>query len=261
MKAALRRIVSEIADLIYPPRCEVCGRDSERALCSQCEAEVEWIQAPYCARCHVPLPEGQEGRALCSDCTASRSALRAVRAVGLHTGVLRDAVLRLKFGGRLRLAAALAELMWRRVKEEAEVGRGFDAAAIECLVPAELHPARRRWRGFDQSVLLAERLAALWGVPVVRCLRRVRNTPPQVELSAEERRRNIRGAFAVRCPEQIAGRTVAVVDDVMTTGATLEAAAAALRAAGAAAVYGIVVTRSAPPWHPAAGDDAAARGA
>ena len=132
---------------------------------------------------------------------------------------------------------------------------------VQALVPAVLHPRRRRWRGFDQAIMITRELAALWGVPVVAAVRRTKFTQPQIDLEPEQRRRNLAGAFRPDPRVDLSGQVVAVVDDVWTTGATLEACARAVKRAGAQRVYGLTVTRAVPSWHPAAIERIAMTGA
>ncbi|MBC7286719.1 MAG: ComF family protein [Armatimonadetes bacterium] len=257
----IARLWSEIVDLLYPPRCAICGTDSRLAFCQECLSNIYPIEEPFCRRCNVPFPESVPGPALCSECKRSRTRLIAVRSAGLHAGTLRTAVLKFKFHGERRLAHSLAELMYQTVLAEADRQDGMPVDRIQALVPAVLHPRRRRWRGFDQSVALARALSGLWGIPVLLALRRQRETVPQVGLEPAQRRRNLEGAFVLNPGMRVEGLTVAVIDDVFTTGATLEACASALARAGAVAVYGFTVTRTPPPWHEAAADKSAAAGA
>jgi predicted amidophosphoribosyltransferase len=127
-------------------------------------------------------------------------------------------------------------------------------ADIQVLVPVVLHPWRRRWRGFDQAVLITRALAQLWGVPMILAVRRVRFTRPQIDLEPDQRRRNLARAFTAAPNVRLDNKTVAIVDDVWTTGATMDACARAVRTAGAGRVYGLTVTRSVPSWHPAAAE-------
>ena len=154
------------------------------------------------------------------------------RAIGSYEGALRAIVHALKYEGRRSLARPLADLMRER---GAEVLAGSD-----CLVPVPLHPTRRRARGFNQALDLARHL----GRPVRKALRRVRATPTQTGLPAAQRHRNVRDAFAMapRTPS-LSGATVVLVDDVSTTGATLEACARVLKAAGAREVRALVAAR------------------
>jgi ComF family protein len=154
------------------------------------------------------------------------------RAIGSYEGALRSIVHALKYEGRRSLARPLADLMRER---GAEVLAGSD-----CLVPVPLHPTRRRARGFNQALDLARHL----GRPVRKALRRVRATPTQTGLPAAQRHRNVRDAFAMAPrTSSLSGATVVLVDDVSTTGATLEACARVLKAAGAREVRALMAAR------------------
>jgi len=116
--------------------------------------------------------------------------------------------------------------------------------AVDCLVPVPLHPSREAERGFNQSMLLASRVSRRWGIPIVsRALRRQRPTPPQTDLDADERRRNVKGAFAVSRPGAVNGQHVLLIDDVFTTGATVSECARLLLDAGARTVGVLTVSR------------------
>lgn len=159
-----------------------------------------------------------------------------MRAAFRFEGVARQAIHDLKYRGIRNRAELLGDALAEAIER-----RPLD---LDLLAPVPLAPGRRRQRGFNQSELIAQVVGERIGTPVDgSCLRRVRETPAQVRLAADERRRNMHGAFT--CPEGslIAGLRIAVVDDVMTTGATLEACAEVLRSAGAARVYGLVAAR------------------
>ena len=186
----------------------------------------------------------------CGACREDDPSFDRARSFGLYAGKLRQVVLRLKFAGEERLGERLGELLappWNLLGAPGE----FDSPLI---VPVPLHPSRRRERGFNQSDLLAAGLVRALvrqsgGVaPQVAkaCLRRKRATPPQTGLSVAVRRKNPRGAFEVVKPDSVQGRTIVLVDDVMTTGATLSACARALKRAGAAQVMGLTLARATP---------------
>jgi ComF family protein len=164
--------------------------------------------------------------------------LVAVRAACAYAGPVRQAIHRLKYQRERHLAEPLAILV-----EDCLAARPL---AVDAVVPVPLDPGRQRARGYNQAALLATPLAQHLGRPlVVDALRRVRSTRPQVGLSARARRANVRGAFAAAAGA-VAGARLLVVDDVMTTGATLQACAEALHGAGADAVWGAVVARDLP---------------
>lgn len=182
---------------------------------------------PRCAGCDAP------GSWLCVDCRdgCEPATVRGVglplRVAGAYAGPLRTAVQRYKYRDEPGLAAELGDLVGLQVARD--LARGV---RIDALVPVPLHPRRVRERGYDQNALLAARLAYRTGLPVRRSLHRIRHARPQVELDRSERARNVEGAF-VGVASSLAGATVAVVDDVVTTGATLRAVARAARSCGA----------------------------
>lgn len=224
------RILEEALDLLFPPRCAGCGRPGA-LWCAACAAAVIPIMPPVCPGCGIPWPEGDR----CPACRTDPLRLAGIRSACLYQGPLRRAVHRLKFHGRYAVAQALAPLMadgWARFALEADL-----------LIPVPAHRGRERQRGYNQAALLAEALAEHLSLPVrPEALRRVRATPSQVGMDHLARRANVQGAFQAD-PRWIAGRRVAVIDDVCTSGATLEACAAALHQAGAVAVWGFTLAR------------------
>jgi ComF family protein len=175
---------------------------------------------------------------LCGTCRRRRPAFAYARAGARYGEVMREALHAFKFGGRRALAAPLAELL------TAPGPAWLPEGAPDLIVPVPLHPRRERERGFNQALLLARRIGRAWGRPVrADVLRRTAATPPQTELGLEARRANVRGAFALRRPEVVAGRHVLVIDDVFTTGATVGECARSLRKAGAARVGVLTVAR------------------
>jgi ComF family protein len=204
-------------------------------LCGACWEGLERIVPPWCRCCGAPL--GIEG--LCGACRIRRPRFAYARAALRYGDLVREAIHAFKFGGRRGLANPLGGLL---------AGLGLSAlpgAVPDVLVPVPLHPRRARERGYNQALLLAQRLERAWGVPVVAdALLRAMPTLPQADLDAVARRRNVRDAFAVRRPELIARRHVVLVDDVLTTGATAGECARTLYRAGAAAVGVLTVARS-----------------
>ena len=182
-----------------------------------------------CAGCDEPVDEPV---AFCGACSASAQRATLPGAVFEYGGPVADAIQRFKYGGRSELAAALGSLM------AADAIRW--GGQVDAVVSVPLHWRRRRTRGYDQAALLAKPVAKALAVPpLLRALRRVRNTPSQVDLPFRERQRNMRRAFA---PSRVRGvRRVLLIDDVRTTGATIRAASEALKAGGAVEVHSLVL--------------------
>jgi ComF family protein len=239
-------------DLLFPALCPVCevplAAGRRDPLCGACWSGIVRYRGTGCPRCGLPLsggrPEpglevvadvsGEAGPLPCAACAASPPSFDYARSAAVYTGTVREALHAFKFGGRRALARPLAAL----VVEACDI-----PTDVEALVPVPLAPGRERERGFNQSRLIAERLAGALAVPVrPRWLRRSRPTRPQSELGAEERRDNVRDAF--RAAAAVAGRHVVIVDDVLTTGATSGECARALRAAGARRVGVLTVARA-----------------
>lgn len=232
-------------DLLYPALCPVCalrlGTGRRDPLCGACWAGIERIGPPGCGTCGVPFALFEGAVALppgvaveCGACIADPPAYDYARAAAHYRGPLREALHALKFRGRRALGQPLGDLL---VECCALPRPGLDA-----IVPVPLAATRERERGFNQAGLLAQRLAPALGAPIrARWLVRVRSTPPQSDLGAEERKANVRGAFAA-APD-VAGHHVLIVDDVLTTGATVAECARALRAAGARTIGVVTVAR------------------
>lgn len=217
--------------LLWPTRCLVCEDAGQEGLdlCVACEADLPF-NAAACRGCAVPLPEA----GTCGACLGARSPLVEVHAAFVYAAPLDRLLPRLKFAGDLAAGRLVAQLMAAPLRQ---------APRPQALVPLPLHRARLRRRGFDQALELARPLGRALGLPVLDgALQRVRATAEQSTLSAVARRRNVRGAFAVR-PRLPLPAHVALVDDVMTTGATLRAAALALRQAGVQRVDAWVAAR------------------
>jgi ComF family protein len=221
-----------VVDMLLPPRCAACGVTiALPGLCGGCWSKVDFIAPPFCQRLGTPFPY-DAGEALVSPAAiADPPDYDRARAVARYEGPARDLVHALKFHDRLEVAELLAGMMARAGAEL--------AGSCDVVVPVPLHRRRLFSRRFNQSALLAERIARLSGRDYEpSAIERTRRTRHQVGLSSAERRRNVSGAFRVQQHNRplVEGRQVLIVDDVMTTGATANACARACRRAGAESV-------------------------
>lgn len=236
----LRRAV----DLILPADCAGCGAAAAGAavpfFCGACWSQIEPIRGPVCPRCGWPFPSEialtHSPRHVCGPCRLRPPAFTEARSLYAYAPPLRDAIHLLKYRGKVTLAGTLGDLM----------AEGYEPpAALEVIVPVPLHPARLRDREFNQSLLLADRLNRRLGLRVSPMgLVRLHATTPQTELSRSARLKNLRHAFAVPDPDRLAGKTVLLVDDVFTTGATVNECAKTLRKAGAGDVFVVTLART-----------------
>ncbi len=210
-----------LLDLLFPPRCVGCGRGGH------------WF-CPDCVAAIAPGPAWRDGL----------EPLAGLWVTGLYEDPLRTAIHALKYEGKRQLAAPLGQLLLATYRRQMQ---GAALARFDAVLPVPLHPRRQTERGYNQSALLARELSRGAGLPLLAdALLRRRDTPQQVGLDPPARRANVAGVFA--CPTDHAaleGKTLLLIDDVCTTGATLAACAGALRAAGARAVWGLALARPA----------------
>jgi len=238
---AARRLALAAADLAFPRVCAGCGGRCDRAsgyLCWECFRRLPLFDGSCCERCGRPVETRQAHAFLCGFCLQRRPAFDRARVAGRFRGGLRRMTHAFKYNRALWLADDLAGIVHGCVLAH------FDAAAVDVVVPVPLFRTRARGRGYNQAALLGARVARLLDRPFApRALARVRDTGTQTRLSAAARRSNVRGAFAPREAGWIVGRTVLLVDDVMTTGATLSEAARALKDGGAWRVWAVAAAR------------------
>ena len=237
--AQLRRVGRAVVDGVLPPRCLACGAigDEPDALCGPCWAGMTFFAPPWCAVCGLPFPHPMGEDAMCADCARERASWDRARAVVRYDKHSRHLVLALKHGDRTHVARALGR--WMR-RAGAELLDGADM-----IVPAPLHWPRLFVRRYNQAGLLAHAIRAAGGPPVAPdWLVRRRRTPSQGRLGATARARNVRGAFALRRGCSVKGKRIVLVDDVLTTGATVQECARVLRRAGAGFIGVLTLARA-----------------
>jgi ComF family protein len=216
--------------------CLLCGGASRAGLCCEaCDAELPRLTGEHCPICALPTLAGN----VCGECLKQPPAFDHTVAAFSYNFPLDKLIQSLKFHERLVLVNHLADSIVKRVNTKPD-----------CLVALPLHPARLRERGFNQSMLLARRISRRLDIPLFAdACERVRNTPPQSSLPWKERDKNMRQAFICKPDADVRGKHVAIVDDVMTTGASIGELARALKRAGASEVSAWVVARTLPHNH------------
>lgn len=225
--------IRTIINRILPPACLLCGVAGSGRLCSACHADLPWHTRSCCPVCATPTPAGE----VCGACLKRPPAFARTHAALAYRFPLDRLIPRLKYHGQLSSAPVLADSLAHTLTA---------APRPDCIVPMPLHPARIRERGFNHATEIARGVAHQLDLRLDPDLcRRVRDTPPQMALKLDARRRNVRGAFA--CTADLADKHIAVVDDVMTTGTSLDELAATLKRAGAREVSCWVVARALPP--------------
>lgn len=231
----------KIIDTVLPPRCLKCGKilEGESGLCASCFNEMDFIAKPYCQKCGRPFAEVRQGDGLvCGDCMRKHhSPFRFNRSAVKYNEHSKNLILAFKFMDKTDNAPLLAK--WLK-----QAGKDIFDTGVDVIVPIPLHYMRLLKRRYNQSSLLAKELGRLSGIAVdYSSVVRHRHTRPQVEFSGSARVKNIKGAFTVKHPENIKGKRIVLVDDVMTTGSTLKECALALKKAGAKSVDTLTVAR------------------
>lgn len=238
------------AALLFPARCQGCGRVGAAALCDDCLGSIPLPLVPRCRCCGDFFDPLAHDPTLCADCrrqAARPGALAVVRSAAAHSDLARRLVHRLKYQRRRGAAEALGRVAARWLACDHEAREALPFGRALALVPVPLHRWRRWWRGFNQARLLADALAPLVGVEVAEVLVRIRYTRSQVGLKHADRGRNVKGAFAVQPDTVTRGAAYVLVDDVYTSGATLRECATVLRRAGAGTVAAVTLARPVEP--------------
>ena len=227
----LAKLGETALNLLFPQWCIGCGKEGG-LICSSCHSALSRIMPPLCPRCGRPQPSG----ILCPGCVSWRAEIDGIRSPFRFDGVIRQAIHQLKYRNLRALATPLAQLLKDYLSTNLIPG--------EVLVPVPLHRKRLRERGYNQSSLLVMELGKVTNLPVENdCLVRLRQAPPQARTpTVEERQSNVADAFACR-DQRLRDKQVLLIDDVATSGATLDACATVLKAAGATLVWGLVLAR------------------
>ena len=217
-----------------PPQCPCCGEfleEGQQGFCSNCLSEIRWIEPPFCSVCGIPFISGEVESHPCGACVIHRKYFTMARALGAFDGSLQTAIHRWKYEGKTYLTPFFAEWMAEGVN------RYWEPNSLGLLIPVPLHPQRLRERGFNQALLLAKELSRRTGIPSSHAiLKKKKPTIPQVNLSGVEREKGLRGIFHVIEKGELSGMSVLLVDDVYTTGATVNECSKVLLRGGAESV-------------------------
>ncbi len=229
--------------LVFPSFCHICRepleRTGEKIVCGECLAKLAPRDGPICPRCGR-FHSGSGGDHLCARCLGQAPAFAVHRSCGVYGGTLKDIILLFKYRKFAPLSKPLARFADTCLAGDEPLWENADL-----LVPVPLHPSRRRERGFNQARLLARDLGARRGLDVLTgALVKTTNRPAQAGLRAADRERNVRSAYSVRHADKVRGRTLIVIDDVTTTGATIRECARVLKKAGAKEIRAITLAQA-----------------
>ena len=236
------RWARRVVDLLYPRNCLFCSEPLEETepgvACGGCLAAARPIEPPFCHQCALPFAGEISDTFVCGYCQDLHFHFSRTVCACRAEGVVRDCIHRFKYNREMYFGRHLSDWLLDAAQ------RWIDWRGMDLIVPVPLHPRKQREREFNQAEYLSRQCGKAVGVPVeLANLRRVKDTVTQTALNAEQRARNLRDAFAVRKPERFSGKRVVLVDDVFTTGATLDSCARVLQSAGAMEVVALAVAR------------------
>lgn len=230
-KKVVKNMVNWVIDLIYPRRCPGCETtlNAKTIICNTCQAKLIYIEEPACKKCGKPLDN--EVIEYCYDCIRKKHVYDAGKAVFAYQGVIRDSLYRFKYSDKRDYAYFYA------IETVERYGKWITNRGVDAIVPIPLHKKRRKKRGYNQAELYARFLGELLDIPVyTKMLIRVEDTKPQKDLNDTERKNNLKKAF--KYSENIVqSKCILLVDDIYTTGSTMDAAAEELKVAGVQKVY------------------------
>jgi ComF family protein len=238
----LTRTFRWLLDLVFPPVCPVCHslfdkQGKDLVICPVCRKAIRPVRPPLCPRCGLPYPAGKAH--LCALCLKERRYFAIHRTCASYEGALKEAIHRFKYESVFPLRRVLGDLLHPTLKAMRR------EHPVDVLVPVPLHIRRLRERGFNQTLLLVRELSKRTGIPYCeRALAKIKDTPVQISLKKRERGKNVKGVFEVKDPEAIQGKAIVLVDDVYTTGATVNECARILVMAGAKQVAVLTVARA-----------------
>jgi ComF family protein len=238
--APLRRFAEALVSIFYPPHCTECGESTAPHvfLCPPCARGAKVIERPFCRQCSQPFEGDITGEFRCANCDGRKFHFDCAVTCYKSQGIVREYVHRFKYERAHYLRRPLAEWAAAGLTDRRILIRPFD-----CFVPVPLHPTRKRERGFNQAEEIGALLSRRARKPMECALRRIRYTTTQTRLDRSQRMENLRGAFQLRHPDAVRDRHIILIDDVFTTGSTIEECARVLCEGGAASVRALTVAR------------------
>jgi len=226
--------IERLLQFFLPPQCHCCEKfleERQKGLCPDCLSRIRWIEAPFCSVCGTPFVSEEINNHPCGACLTKRKYFTMARALGRYEGSLQETIHRWKYEGKITLTSILGEWMAEGLN------RYWGSHSFDLLIPVPLHRERLQERGFNQALLLVKELNRWTGIPYrKRLLQKKRPTLPQVHLSGKEREKGVRGSFHLLGRKALEGKSILLVDDVYTTGATVNECSKVLLAGGAARV-------------------------
>lgn len=240
-------MIGKLLRILFPEPCPICNNPPRNhriaPICPVCWEGISPYTGPICQVCGKPLVSQES--IICEECIIDKPHFKIARGFGLYDGALKKAINLLKYQGIKRLSKPLCDIIFRINPAPEKSLCGVKIPDVDLILPVPLHKKRLMQREFNQSALLANGIGKRLGVKVaIDCLARTKNTIPQVGLSGKERRQNLKGAFEVRNKNLIQGKTIMLIDDVFTTGATVRECSKVLKKSGAGDIYVITLADS-----------------
>ena len=239
---SLRQLLNDVSDIIFPPQCLACAEiinsPERQVFCSPCQEKINFITGSICPICGIPFWDSPAGNHICGNCLTNKPYYTQARAVAAFETIIMDSIHKFKYGRIIFTGNALSSFMADFSFPD------FDFSEYSLLVPVPLHIKKLRERGFNQSLLLAKEMGKRHKLPVnFSLLKRCKFTLTQTGLNKTEREKNIKGAFVVADKKKVAGENIILIDDVYTTGATINECARVLLKAGAQKVAALTLAR------------------
>ena len=239
---SLRELLNDVSNIIFPPQClacaEIINQPVKQVFCSTCQDKISFITDNFCPICGIPFLNSPSGSHLCGNCLENEPYYTKARAVGCFETVIMDAIHKFKYGRSISIGDSLGSFMAGFSFPD------FDFSEYSMFIPVPLHIQRLRDRGFNQSLLLAKKMGTKYKLPVnFSLLKRCKFTLSQTGLNKAEREKNIKGAFVISDKKKVAGENIILIDDVYTTGATINECAKVLLKAGAQKVAVLTLSR------------------